>query len=766
MEVIEKFGHYEIARGADGQLAELSRSPEEFVFLAFDANIKRVVELHVLKSGERLRPAEKRSVFDRISLAQELRGNSFMHILKSGEDHDVVYYATSLSDGELLEDFIVRRGALTSATTFSLMLHLLEDLLLLRSEPQLLSGIKLERIQLGLLEDTFLHLRILNFGFSNRDESSVSAEDTFRRLVHECCLTLFLMLTGKVYAGDDCDRYPVLTGLPTGLRAVIRTSLANPDNAPSSLERLRDDVRETLSSMTRDLGARNTRKHLVASDTMLPKSTLREVLLHDIPLGQLMKGRLLIEGDEEQRRYPFTILALDARTEAPVTVHLLPPKRIVASEHYDAVPLQMWRFNAEKHPNILRSLSVWESPDLTFLTEERGPGMPLSRLIAERFYLNPSEVLVIMRQVKKGIEQAVECGVDKLDLHPSNITLRLYGQPQAREMEKLLQKRLDAWPRFLVMLRPHMTMRSLYESLLVDTEGGLLKNNVEFKNRSFMALATYLLSGEKQTALLPVLPDSVPEELTCYLRECYAKCQQTGRSPTIAEFLENFEKHAAIPDSDSDGIVLPKRQSTSRAAVSTEPMESAGSVSDFDDDSAESPSTVTYAPKRNGSATGLLEVPSMKERKAVPRGRIGVILWALLVAIVVILAFSFLFGGPAHKSDTPNQGDMAQKNKATSVSKSVLPENQSAKPVEIRRAVVPTQEEKDEIKRRQSSSESRIASERTLCNLLACDSTTKAPSVPKLKPRLLCLNFSQNEFAVFVSGLMKCLDAKSRFYHQ
>ncbi len=769
MDVIEKFGHYEIARGADGQLIELSRSSDEFVFLAFDAKIKRVVELHVLKSGDRLRPAEKRAVFDRITLAQELHKNSFIQVLQSGEDNDVVYYSASLSDGELLEDFILRRGSLTSATTFSLMLHLLDDLLALGVDSHLLAGIRLKQIQLGLLEDTFLHLRILDFGFLQQGELIANSDETLRRLVYECCQTLFLMLTGKPYAGDDCDRFPVLTGLPTGLRAVIRTSLANHENAPSSLERLRDDVRETLSSMTRDLGSRNMRKHLVATDTMLPKSTLREVLLHDLPLAQLVKGRLLIEGEEEQRRYPFTILAADARAESPVTVHLLPPKRIVASEHYDAVPLQMWRFTDEKHPNILRSLSVWESPDLTFLTEERGPGMPLSRLIAERVYLNPSEVLVIMRQVKKGIDQAVECGVDKLDLHPSNITLRLNGQPQAREMEKLLQKRLDAWPRFLVMLRPHMTMRSLYETLLVDSASGVLNDSVEFRNRSFVALATYLLSGEKQTTSQPVLPDSVPEELTHYLRGCYASSLHTGKSPSTAEFLASFEENAAIPDSEAEGIILPKRQSTSRAAVaSSEPAESVGAVSDFDDDAASLPGPAAYVTKRNSKDTGLLDVPTIKERKSVSKGSIGLILWAVLVGFVLILAYSLLFGSSHTKAEEKKTGsaETVQKQQIKPITKEVTPENKGTKPVEIRRAVVPTREEKEELKRQQSSNESSIASERILINISAFNKIIPNASFLIQKSRLKALNFLHYEFAAFASGLMKCLDAKSLYYHQ
>ena len=144
------------------------------------------------------------------------------------------------------------------------------------------------------------------------------------------------------------------------------------------------------------------------------------------------------------------------------------------------------------------------------------------------------------------------------------------------------------------------------------------------------------------------------------------------------------------------------------------------------------------------------------------------ILWAVLVGFVLILAYSLLFGSSPTKAEVKKKDSTQaiQKQEIKPITKEVTPENKGAKPVEIRRAVVPTQEEKDELKKHQSSNESSIASERVLINITACNRIIPNSSFLIQKSRLLALNFLHYEFAAFASGLMKCLDAKSHFYHQ
>lgn len=580
---IESFGQLMIAHRAGGEPVGLIRSPDEVVFLAFDASIKRLVELHILRSGRTLDSVAKKSAFDRAKLASEIRGPGFMRILDVGEEQGLVYYTSNLNDGEFMEDYVERRGPLQPATVFALVFQLLEDLLQLKKYKRLVSHMRLDRVVMTTLEDTFLQLRVYDYGLSSLENE----EGTGAELVIQVCELMFLMLTGKKFDGDNPDRYPPLTALPMSLRTAMRAALTDRENCPRSLERIRDDVREAIGAFVSSINARNPRKQLVVIPALQPRSQLQDMLLENVPVEIILGNRFRVEGEKDVRRYPFSIPCLNTKNEQPVTVHLLPPSRIVDKTQYEAVPLQMWRFNADKHPNILRSLSLWESPDWTFLTEEREPGFALSRLLAERITLNPQEVAILLRQVQAGQEQALECGVQRLDLHPSNIVLRVgrNGPLLSREHERLMQKRLDAWPAFQVKLRAHLTMRNLYEPPLVDKPEHGEHEEVhladrDYRSRAFIALAAYLLTGQRQTEGSPRFPDATPEMLADYVQECLEKSRHHGQSPHPAEFLVQFEglMHATSPSGPS----LADRLRGS--AVPLEEMESVGSVSDFDNE--------------------------------------------------------------------------------------------------------------------------------------------------------------------------------------
>jgi hypothetical protein len=578
---LPSFGHLTLSHRASGENVKLVRSPDEVVLLAFDTQTKRLVELHMLRGGQPMEGALKKSAMERAQQASEIRGPTFMRILEVGEDQGVVYYTSNLNEGEFVSDYVTRRGALPPATVFSLLLQLLDDVMLLADRHRLVPQLRLDRVMITTVEDTFLQLRLYDFGLGVAERT---ASDNSRQVLQVCEL-IFLMLTGRSFAGDNPDRYPALTALPMSLRTTVRAALVDPNNTPVSLEKLRDDLREAYSSQVSSIQARNTRKQLVVTSALQPRSQLQDLLLEGVPVERVLGSRFRVEDGENARRYPFSIPCINTKTEQPITVHLLPPSRVVDKSQYDAVPLQSWRFTPDKHPNILRSLSLWESPEWSFLTEERDPGFSLSRLLTERMTLNPAEVAVVLRQVNAGIEQALDCGVSQLELHPSNLFLRVgkAGPMLAREHERLMQKRLDAWPPFHVKVRPHVTMRNLYEPPLAEPPDPAKFESVhladrEHRSRSFVALAAFLLTGQRQIGDAPVFSESVPEALAVFVRETIEASHLRGFTPPPAEFVDRFE-------SIMSGPAMPDLASRLRgSSMSLEEMESVGSVSDFDDD--------------------------------------------------------------------------------------------------------------------------------------------------------------------------------------
>jgi 8-oxo-dGTP pyrophosphatase MutT (NUDIX family) len=694
---IPQFGSLCISRKQDSSAVELSRSRDELVFLAFDTRIKRLVELHILNNGEPMEAAAKRSAFDRARQASEIRMPSLLRVLEVGEDKGLVYYTSNLNDGEYVQDYVSRRGALSPSTAFALLFQLIDDVLQLKARhPRLLSRICLNQLLVSTLEDTFLQLRVVDYGLTRADAGALDAS----RLVAQLCDVMFLMLTGQVYRGDSPDRFPILTQLPTSLRTTLRAALMDPQNAPASLEKLRDEVREAFTALTSSSQGRNLRKHLVVIGPLQPQSNLQDLLLENVPVQTIFGNRFRVEDMDNARRYPFSIPAINAKTEQLITVHMLPPARIVDKSMYEAVPLQIWRFNAGRHPNILRSLSLWESPDWTFLTEEREPGFTLSRLMAERVALNANELVVLMRQVRSSLEQAVECGVPRVDLHPSNIVLRVgkHGGTMAREAERLMQKRLDAWPPFTVKIRPHMTMRSLYEPLLVDFDADAAETEEhlrdrDFRHRSFVVLAAYLLAGERQMGGKLQFGESVPEATAAFVREAWEQAQTDGKAISPMEFMDRFEVTLSAP-------VVDLATRLRGESVPVEQMESVGAISDFDEDWQDASDD-----EKGPSA----KKPS-KSAEFRPYGKSDGIPWVVwAAAAVVILAFGAWFWLDRGPSAAPEISASSPKTEGPSA---------PVKPVEA----IP------------SNSESQIASKNASSLETVPEKPTAAPPIPVKTP--------------------------------
>ncbi len=651
----EKFGHFIISRRADGSNVELRRSLSEVVFLAFDASIKRLVELHVLTSSHALGATERATVLETCRLAKEVNGASCMRVLEAGEEDETVYFSCNLSDGELVEDYVSRRGALPQVTVFCLMLQFLEGLLASPKFEQIVPHISLENPLITTLEDSFLQLRIVDYRLGGN--LAADQENGARRVVAECCRLLFLLLTGQPFEGQNPDQVPALTCLPTNLRTSLRTALMDAEQASPFLEKLRDDVREAYSALVSNLQMRTSRRHIVVTESLQPRSQLKEMLLEQVPLDDLFNGRFEAVAGEDGSRHPFSTPAINLKTDQPVTVHLLPPSGIVPRDQYEAVPLQMWRFNPDRHPNILRSLSVWENPAWTFLTEEREPGFSLGRLMAERITLNPPEVLAILRQVRAGLDQAMECGVRGADLHPSNLMMKVGkgGTMQAREFERLMQKRIDAWPPFLVKLRTHMTMRSLYEPPLVELADGADRDlhlaERELRHRAFLGLAVYLLTGVRHPGGNDIeFSEAVSEPLARFLRSSYE------RTPAPSDFVDAFELHMGQAGPEGRGIAAIMAASAAKGGD----MEDAGAISDFDEDwtensDSEAPAAPNYLLTGSAARKSFSYSTLPQPRQSVP-GRIGMYVWAGSAVLLLLVVRFVLFGGSNSAATEPSHG--------------------------------------------------------------------------------------------------------------
>lgn len=621
MAKIENFGSLRLAHRSGGEPVRLTRSLNEVVFLAFDTAMKRLVELHLLGSGDTLDSIAKKSAFAQAQRFVDLEGASFTGILSVQETQGLVSYTSYLNDGEFIADYIHRRGPLQPTTVFALALQLLEDILQLDLPCPEVTRMRLDQVMMTTFEDTFLQLRVYDYDLSSPEMSGAATS------LSQLCRLLFLMLTGNVYTDQHPDRFPVLTSLPMGLRTAMRTGLMDPQTAPTSLERFRDHIREAFSALSGGINIKSLRRQRVITPSLQPRSELQDSLLENMQVHEILGNRFQATDVEGGRCYPFSLPCANAKNHASVTVQVLPTTRIVDRAEYQAAPTQMWSGSADSQPNVLRCLSLWEGPDWTFLTEERVPGFPLSRLLAERVFLNPVEVAVLLRQIIAGQMQAGKVGVPRLNLHPSNVMLCIgkEGPLMQREHERLMEKRLDVWPNFRVKVRAHWTMRHFYEAPLVEMGCYTATlTDQHYQSCMVVALAAYLLTGQRSQKHSTRFPEATPPLLADFIRECLEKSSTPDQLPSAIEFVSQFE---SLMSATSQAISLAVRRRVPTVVLSE--MESIGCVSDFDNEWESALTPIKKEPTVK-IAPALLKATSLKTHK-----RVAWETWAA-VALVIL----------------------------------------------------------------------------------------------------------------------------------
>jgi hypothetical protein len=547
-----------------------------------------------------------------LRLAAGARSHCFMTILDVGVDDGMAYYVTHLNDGEFIQDYVRRRGAVPTVASLALLHQLLQELGKAEEEGQLLSTVSLDQVLVTSQEEEYLQLRLFDYGLSQPRSEAFGQHSS--RLVSEACHLLFLLMAGQTYTGGNPEDFGVIAELPANLRFVIKSVLTKPVTHSISRKTLRDEVREAMCSHVSLVQARNPKLLLVADPATLPFSHLQTLLLGNIPLKTMFGASFRIENPELSGCHPFAIPAVNVCAEQQVTLQLLPPERIVHQPTDTAFPPQTWRQDPAKQANLLHMLSLWKGPDWAFLSEAREPGMSLSALMAKRGTLNPGEVTTLLRQIHAGLDQAVETGVQRVDLDPGNIQLCVgYDGPVLpRDLERLHQKRLDAWPKFVVKLRLHKTMRSLCKPRLIDMSPWEYNSTAESVviadrdecHRTFISLAVYLLTGEGQMREIAEFPTSTPDLAASYLQECLQRVLSGSAVPSPHDFTEQLSHLLTAASTEMDSVEDPL--ATPHPQASQE-MVSAGFVSDFEEDS--SPVDVPVAPPLDHSSHTLLLAP-------------------------------------------------------------------------------------------------------------------------------------------------------------
>src|SRR5882757_925721 len=106
-----RFQHYEVLRRDDGSLFELGRGAMGITYKAFDTNLRTNVALKVINATYLNSEIARQRFLREARAAAAIRHPNVATVFHLGNEDDAYFYAMEFIDGETVEGFMQREGA-------------------------------------------------------------------------------------------------------------------------------------------------------------------------------------------------------------------------------------------------------------------------------------------------------------------------------------------------------------------------------------------------------------------------------------------------------------------------------------------------------------------------------------------------------------------------------------------------------------------------------------------------------------------------------
>jgi len=526
----ERLAQFEIAQTIEGLPLQLAGPADEMVCLAFDTGRKRLVEVHLpkLPRSQELDDNVRRAFFEVALLVADFRGDRCLaQVIDAGEEHGLLYYVTDLNEGESVESYLGRVGALSSLRAHTLILDLCEGLIRLEERIDLLPSIGLGGALLMADAADQHYLRLVDLGLSGTVSGVRNLEESNAGLIRGMIDLLAELLGGVPEDGNPAKRLEVLGDDLVKLRDRPSPTLREFGH---SLVQSHPEEFENASAAQRGRFTKfgfGKAINCVVDDLLPATEHLPEKLgisFSDRGKGSSLAGRRMriVECADSGRR---------------LGIHAIPSGRIISASHYEAIPNSMWGGDAEGKMNLLRGSECFQAGGSILVSEDSLPGFSLARLLAVRGSLSAVEAAGLLEQVYGGIDQATECGLMLPSLHPTTIHIAFARTATEADCERLLGVDVGEWPSHYLKLRGHHTLAKfleppLYERIFPQGSYGEGRSHSDQIRLEALALTQALVAGTGD--------DALGEDLLDYVEDHLAREASTPASVDLERFVHGF----------------------------------------------------------------------------------------------------------------------------------------------------------------------------------------------------------------------------------
>lgn len=467
MDSTVRFQHFEVLRHEDGSLFELGRGAMGITYKAFDTNLKCNVALKVINSTFLGSEVARQRFLREARAAAALRHPNVATVFHLGTDEDACFYAMEFVDGETVEDFMKREGAVPAKLALEIASQVCRALMAAEKQGLVHRDIKPANLMLVREEEGELLVKVIDFGLA---KSTSQGEDMptltvggflgtphfaspeqleekdldVRSDIYSLGATLWYMLAGRTpFSGSLAQvmskhlhqppPFESLTGQPSGVIDLLRRMMAkDPAERPQTAAELRKAIEDCMANPGTIIAPQAPAKaeELEPLAPTVDESLETAVLFEEEPIVALEikpgitlaeRYRLVAEMEPSEMGRVFQAEAIEEQTR--VIILFLHPEFLSSSQRVTQLEEQIEALAKLKAPALRKISSLENVGGCCFLAIEAVEGPSLLNVLRSQRTLQAAEAVRVLRPLAEACDALCSAGLPCPHLVPHEIIL-------------------------------------------------------------------------------------------------------------------------------------------------------------------------------------------------------------------------------------------------------------------------------------------------------------------------------------------------------
>lgn len=441
-----RFQHFEVARKEDGSLFELGRGAMGITYKAYDTNLRCQVCLKVINSAFLNSETARQRFLREARAAAALRHPNVATVFHLGNEGENYFYAMEFVDGETVEAFMKREGAIPPVLALEIASQVCRALGAAERQGLVHRDIKPSNLMLVREADGELTVKVIDFGLAkvaDRDgedtatltlggflgtphfaspEQLEERDIDVRSDIYSLGVTLWYMLVGKApFTGSLAQvmsqhlhsepPFEFVENQPPALVALLRRMMEkDPAKRPRSAAELRKEIEKCLEAIRRDfpVSAPAGPAGPETFETAVLSEAVSSSAIEFVP-GAVVAGRYRLVREKPALEHG-RLFEADADGH-PVGLLVLDPHLLKSSGSYTRLENEVEAFQKLSAAAFWKIFSLERAHHQSFLVLEPIEGPALLDILRARRALSAAEVLHLLGPLGEAFDTLADAGL-------------------------------------------------------------------------------------------------------------------------------------------------------------------------------------------------------------------------------------------------------------------------------------------------------------------------------------------------------------------